>query len=200
MAQSWSWRRQTPNLLSTSRILFAMAFPFLESSWQVPVILVAGLTEFLDGYLARRWHAETLIGQSLDPIADKLFVLSTVATLIHQGLFTWPMFVLIAARDIVVAIGSFSAMLTGGTRALQHLKPKYSGKVATTLQFALLISLFAQTPLTTPLFIATAFMSCVSAIDYAYTILARRWRGDQTRDSADRLSAVNDKRRLVLDR
>lgn len=187
MAKSWSWKQQIPNLLSTSRIVFAIAFPFLDAQWRLPVILVAGLTEFLDGYLARRWHAETLIGQSLDPIADKLFVLSTVATIIHEGLFTWPQFLLIAARDIVVSIGSFSAMLTGGTRAIQHLKPKYSGKLATTLQFALLISLFGNTPLTTLLFVATAFMSCLSAIDYAYSILHRRWENRPRRHHVEQI-------------
>lgn len=168
-------RRQTPNLLSTLRIILAALFPFLSPEFRLPVIFIALASEFFDGFLARRWNAETLLGQSLDPIADKIFVLSTIATLIHEGSFTWTQFALIAMRDIVVAIGSFSTLLQSGSRAIQHLKPKYSGKVATTLQFALLISLFAKWPVTNPLFIATAFMSCLSAVDYAYTILHKRW-------------------------
>jgi cardiolipin synthase len=168
-------RQQVPNLLSTLRIVLAMAFPFLDPSLRLPAILIALASEFFDGYLARRWNAETLLGQSLDPIADKLFVLSTIATLIHEGSFTWTQFILIAMRDIVVAVGSFSTLLQSGSRAIEHLKPKYSGKLATTLQFALLISLFAGWPFKWPLFLATAFMSCLSAIDYTYTILYRRW-------------------------
>jgi cardiolipin synthase (CMP-forming) len=174
-----SFRQQVPNLLSTLRIVLAMAFPFLNPSLRLPVILIALASEFFDGYLARRWNAETLLGQSLDPIADKLFVLSTVATLIHEGGFTWLQFVLIAMRDIVVAVGSFTTLLRSARemngRAIEHLKPKFSGKLATTLQFALLISLFAGWPTSGVLFIATAFMSCLSAVDYTYTILHRRW-------------------------
>lgn len=174
-----SIRQQVPNLLSTLRIVLAIAFPFLDPSLRLPVIFIALASEFFDGYLARRWNAETLLGQSLDPIADKLFVLSTVSTLIHEGSFTWTQFVLIAMRDIVVSIGSFTTLLQSARqdarRAIEHLKPKYSGKLATTLQFALLISLFAGWPTSAALFIATAFMSCLSAVDYTCTILYRRW-------------------------
>ncbi len=128
-----SWKQQVPNFLSLTRIGFAFVFPFLPSHLRLPVILIALLTEFFDGHLARRWDAETALGQTLDPLADKLFVLSTVGTLILEGSFTWTQFALLAMRDIVVSIGTFSVMLESKTEAIRQLKPKLSGKLATTL-------------------------------------------------------------------
>ncbi len=168
-------KENIPNALSSFRILVAFAFPFLPEEWRIPAILAAALSEFLDGFLARRWHAETSLGQLLDPIADKLFILSTVGVLIYEGRVTVLQFILLAARDIVVAIGSASVVLEARHHAIPHLKPRWSGKIATTFQFALLFVLFTNWWIADPLLYLTIILSVMSAIDYLYCVLHRRF-------------------------
>lgn len=168
-------KRNIPNALSIFRICAAFAFPALPTSYRIPLIALAALSEFLDGFLARRWDAVTSLGQLLDPIADKLFVLSTIGVLIHEGRVTVLQFILLAARDIVVAIGSASVVWETRAHAVPHLKPRWSGKVATTFQFALLFVLFTDWVIAEPLLYVTITLSVISAIDYLYAVLHRRF-------------------------
>ena len=167
--------RNIPNLLSIFRIVAAFAFPVLPVEWRLPLIMTAALSEFLDGFLARRWHAVTALGQLLDPIADKLFILATVGVLIHEGRVTVLQFILLAARDIVVAIGSASVVLETRANAIPHLKPRWSGKIATTFQFGLLMILFTNWWIAEPFLYLTIALSVISAIDYMYVVLHRRF-------------------------
>lgn len=162
-------------MLSTFRIFAAFAFPALPPEARVPLILAAALSEFLDGYLARRWKVITSLGQLLDPIADKLFILATIGVLIHEGRVSVLQFVLLAARDIVVAIGSASVVFENRLQSIPHLKPRWSGKIATTFQFSLLIVLFTDWAIARPLLLITIFLSVLSAIDYLYVVLHRRF-------------------------
>ncbi len=168
-------QKNIPNFLSAFRILAACAFPFVPPSFRVPLILIAALSEFLDGFLARRWRVVTTLGQLLDPIADKLFILATIGTLIAEGRVTVLQFTLLAARDIVVAIGTMSVLVEARTNAVLQLKPRWSGKVATAFQFALLIVLFTNWSIATPLLYLTIGLSVLSAIDYLYVVLHRRF-------------------------
>lgn len=168
-------KRNIPNALSIFRIVAAFAFPALPHPWRIPVIALSALSEFLDGFLARRWNAVTPLGQLLDPIADKLFILATIGVLIHEGRVTVLQFVLLAARDIVVAIGSASVIWETKREAVPHLKPRWSGKIATTFQFALLFVLFTNWWIAEPLLYVTIVLSVISAIDYLYAVLHRRF-------------------------
>lgn len=174
MNRAW-WNRHTPNLLSSLRIALALLFPFIPDMWRLPVVVLSLCSEFFDGFLARRWNAVTSLGQILDPVADKLFVLSTVGVLIHEGLLTWFHFTLVAMRDIVVAGGVLSVLSESRDEAIRFLRPRISGKIATTLQFVFLLSLFATGRLIWPLFFVTAVVSCASGLDYLYVVLHRRF-------------------------
>lgn len=76
-----------PNLLSMLRLPLAAIFPFAAASEDgaLLVLALAGVTDVLDGYLARRDRQVTATGAVLNPIADKVFALSVVSTLIAQG-------------------------------------------------------------------------------------------------------------------
>ncbi len=169
------FQKHVPNLLSIFRIAAAFAFPALPVAWRVPLIVLAALSEFLDGFLARKWKAVTALGQILDPIADKLFILATVGVLIYEGRVTVLQFILLAARDIVVAIGSASVIFEKRRQAISHLKPRWSGKVATGFQFALLFVLFTKWGTPQPLLYVTIALSVISAVDYIYVALHRRF-------------------------
>ncbi len=168
-------RAHIPNLLSLSRIAAAAVFPFLPADWRLPAILWALVSEFLDGFLARRWHAITPLGQLLDPIGDKLFILATIAVLIVERRLSWFDFSLIAMRDIVVAMGSVSVLVETTRERRLPLLPRVSGKITTGFQFALLVCLFGIPELSRSMFVATAIASSLSAIDYLYYVLHQRF-------------------------
>ena len=78
-------KQHIPNSLTVLRLLLAIAFPFVPESWRLPIFVVAAFTEFADGFLGRRWNVTSDLGRTLDPIADKAFVLSVIATLFFAG-------------------------------------------------------------------------------------------------------------------
>lgn len=172
----------------------AAIFPFLPVAARLPAIIYSLVSEFLDGFLARRWNAVSPLGQALDPIADKAFVFSTIFVLIRSHQLSWLQFSLLAMRDIVVAIGSLSVMIESRQSAMVFLHPRASGKIATALQFTLLVALYAveggiRQPLVYLLYAMTAVASCVSALDYLYEVLHRRFDVTGLRSERRRRSA-----------
>src|SRR5690606_26894804 len=128
-------RQITPNALTVLRMILAFLFPLFPESWWVFAIVVAGVTEFLDGYLARRWNVVSHFGRQLDPVADKIFVGMVLYTLYgHQILTPFEIF-FIVARDAMVVFGGVLAWLLGLGQDFLDVSPKYSGKVATGFQF-----------------------------------------------------------------
>jgi len=72
--------RHVPNALSVLRLGFAVAFPFVPESWWIALVLAAGFSDWLDGWIARRFQATSWIGGLLDGVSDKAFVLSALFT------------------------------------------------------------------------------------------------------------------------
>ena len=76
-----------PNVLSVIRLLGVPLFIWLivgprADVWAVVVLAIAGLTDLLDGKIARRWHQVSRVGQMLDPIADRLYIFAIVVALL----------------------------------------------------------------------------------------------------------------------
>jgi len=83
---------QIPNALTVFRILLIPVFVTLvlrsDRGWTIAgavIFAVAGLTDQIDGWLARRWHAESRFGQLADPLADRLMIDSAVILLWHAA-------------------------------------------------------------------------------------------------------------------
>lgn len=167
-----------PNALSAIRLVLAAAFPFLSADSWLPVILCATATEFLDGWLARRWKAVTRLGQRLDPVADKLFVTAVIVTLVRADLFTVGQILAVLARDLMVILGALIALGVGMMGDFADVRPRMTGKVATTFQFALLVVAAAiQSQPPQGLLWATVAASLAAALDYSvYGVLALRRR------------------------
>ena len=65
--------------------------------------IAAALTDWLDGYLARKYHQRSKLGQVLDPLADRLYILATLIGLAIRGIIPWWMVLLLVSRDVLMA-------------------------------------------------------------------------------------------------
>jgi cardiolipin synthase len=105
----WQEWRTVPNLLSTLRLLLVPVFLILILSgqnWQAVVVLaIASVTDFLDGYFARKFKQVTRLGQLLDPAADRLYIFATLIGLSIVGYIPLWLAAVIIARDALMVVG-----------------------------------------------------------------------------------------------
>ena len=97
-----------PNILSALRLLGVPIFLWLilvpeADGWAIVLLAVSGFTDWLDGYLARKWNQISRVGQLLDPIADRLYILATLVGLLLRGIVPWWFVVLLLSRDVLMA-------------------------------------------------------------------------------------------------
>ncbi len=133
-----------PNVISMVRIALIVVFAILLAShrdgWAIASLVAAGVSDFLDGFLARRWNQVTALGRVLDPAADRLLTLAVVIGLGLRGIIPWWLVGVLLARDAVVGI----ALLVGKSRGAGTPQVTFIGKVATTgLYFFLPLSYLA---------------------------------------------------------
>jgi len=131
-----------PNLISLSRLGLAAAFVvFKGTNERLLVIAAAAVTDFLDGYLARRGGTASKWGALIDPIADRFFVFTAVCALLFDDVIgTWQYAILIS-RDFMTAVGFLTARVIPWLRNVKF-KSRMSGKVVTTLQLGTLVLVF----------------------------------------------------------
>lgn len=96
-----------PNLLSFLRILGVPLFLMLilreQDGWAITLLAVSGFTDYLDGKIARTFNLESRLGQLLDPVADRLYIVSTVLGLAWRDIIPWWLVIALAARELVMA-------------------------------------------------------------------------------------------------
>jgi cardiolipin synthase (CMP-forming) len=122
-----------PNILSFIRLAGMPLFLWLllvreADLWAVAVLAIGGATDWLDGYLARSWHQRSRLGQVLDPMADRLYILATLIGLAIREIVPWWLVVLLAARDLVMATTIWPALRR---RGFASLPVHFLGKAAT---------------------------------------------------------------------
>jgi phosphatidylglycerophosphate synthase len=168
--------RALPNILSSSRVLLAVAFVLADSvDARLALVGFAGITDFLDGWIARRAQVQSRWGALIDPIADRVFALVAVSTFLFEGeLSTIGYFVMIS-RDLMTAVGFVVA------RAVSWLKPvefraRFSGKLVTVLQLATFVALLRVPELVTPLLWLVGLASLYSIVDYTFALWRERAR------------------------
>jgi cardiolipin synthase len=126
-----------PNLLSFLRIALVPVFLWLLLNEMflsaIFVLMVAGITDFLDGYLARKLNQMTKLGKVLDPVADRLYIFATLLALSVTGNIPWWLAALVIARDVLMLV-SLPALASLGYATLPV---HFLGKAST---FALLYS------------------------------------------------------------
>lgn len=95
-----------PNALSMLRLLGVPLFAWLVLTEHdvvaVVVLALAGASDWLDGFLARRWHQTSRVGQMLDPVADRLYIVTVVVTLAVRQIVPWWLVAALVARDLLL--------------------------------------------------------------------------------------------------
>ncbi len=121
-----------PNLLSMARLLGVPLFLWLVlgpewDGWALLLLAVSGVTDYLDGYLARRLDQFTQLGQILDPVADRLYILAVVIGLAMRDIIPWWVAVALPLRDLLLWV--LVPFLR--TRGYSALPVHFLGKAAT---------------------------------------------------------------------
>ena len=130
-------RRRLPNALTILRLLLIPVFIELlltgdnGYSWPAAIVFgIAGITDQVDGFLARRWHVESAFGKIADPLADRLMIDTAVILLLYESRLPWAA-LLIPLRDLVVLVGTPLVVGRG-----YDFQVNLTGKIATWLLFA----------------------------------------------------------------
>ena len=136
--------------------------------WALVVFLVAGVTDGLDGFLARSLRGSTLFGRILDPLVDKIFMGSSFITLAFLGHLPIWLAGIAVGRDLVLMIGSCILYTVSGRLGYP---PSVIGKLSTFLQVLTVLAVMVMTKgdgRLDPLFWGMAILSVASGLDYVY--------------------------------
>jgi cardiolipin synthase len=168
-----------PNILTLCRLFSVPVFLALLSkqrfTYALYVFCAAGLTDALDGAIARWFDARTEIGAFLDPFADKLMLLSAFVALTFEDAIPGWLLGVVVIRDIVIVFGYFMLSFFTGERV--PVRPSYLGKAATCFQLACVVGALARVGASWPsqwyalLYLAVA-VTALSGLHYAYRGLA----------------------------
>src|SRR5215210_2418519 len=134
-----------PNVLTVFRMVlipvFVTALYYQKFGWALAIFVVAGVTDGVDGFLARRFNQGSQLGQILDPIADKLLLVTSFVTLSSPGIIPKtnhlpvPFWVTAAVvgRDVFIVVGAAAINVVTGFRGF---RPSLLGKANTVVQIA----------------------------------------------------------------
>jgi len=184
--------RDVPNLLTVLR-LFAVPVMVLCLVWDdghetslrwiaCAVFVGAAVTDWLDGFLARRWGAVSAFGKLADPLADKALVLGALATLAYNGEVPWWPLIVIAVREVAVTLGRLAVAKDVVIAA------SLGGKAKTALQVLALFMLMLPVDSAWVdtvgwwVLVASVAVAVVTGVDYAWRIwrVARAHAGQAT--------------------
>lgn len=175
--------RHLPNLICVLRILMVapIVVLLLQGEWHITLLLIllAGISDGLDGFLAKRYGWQSRLGSMLDPAADKLLLVGLFVTLTWLDLVPWWLTALVVLRDgLISAFGlAYNALVEPLTA-----QPRPVSKINTGLQLAFVLSVISAEAFGWPLRMmldilgALVFTSClVSGFDYILIWSRRSW-------------------------
>jgi CDP-diacylglycerol--glycerol-3-phosphate 3-phosphatidyltransferase len=168
---------QLPNALTVARLAVIPVFVALviqaggEASWAAGILFgVAGITDQVDGWLARRWMVESQFGRFVDPLADRIIIDAAVILLWYYDRLPWPALALILIRDGILVVGTPAAIRRGYEFSVSFL-----GKAATWVLYASIAFILVTDPGTgwpLVLFWVGVALAVAAGILYAVTV----WR------------------------
>jgi cardiolipin synthase (CMP-forming) len=158
--------------------IFLICLFYQRYGWALGLLVTAGLTDALDGLLARRLNQKSELGTFLDPVADKLLLSSAFVVLAFKGVIDWWLTILVLARDVIILTTAAVILLVVGPRTFP---PSLFGKMTTVMQILLVLAAVAAAALQSAalheaqrvLVYAVAASTVVSGVHYSFTIARR---------------------------
>ena len=168
---------QLPNALTLLRLALIPFFVAVYvaagdgSSWAAGwIFLVAGVTDQVDGFLARRWRVESRFGRLADPLADRLMINAAVILLWLEGKLPWPGALVIVLRDVIL-VGGYRLLAPKGV----EISVSMLGKIATwVLYLAVGILTVVGHDTTWPLWLFWVGLGLALVAAAQYVLAARR--------------------------
>lgn len=169
--------KHLPNLLTAARLalapyLFLLMFRHRYSTI-IPLFILIGITDVVDGFLARRYGASSRLGAYLDPVADKILLSGTFLVLALTGAIEWWLAAVVLGRDLLILVAA--GVLYFAT-ARRNFPPSPWGKISTFVQIVFLcfqigsLAGIAVAPAATALKWLTVALAVASLTDYARRI------------------------------
>jgi cardiolipin synthase (CMP-forming) len=169
-----------PNLFTLARLVLApfVAADILQHRYGRAIVLffLAGISDFVDGFLARRLQSSTLAGAYFDPIADKILLSVIYVSLGVAGALPWWMVAVVFGRDVLIlAMAAYGLLFT----KVRKFPPSVWGKISTFFQIAAALVVMGAragiaAPATLPLYLVTLALylmvlgTIVSGLHYAW--------------------------------
>ncbi|HTC24958.1 MAG TPA: CDP-alcohol phosphatidyltransferase family protein [Gemmatimonadales bacterium] len=157
-------RWSAADLLTALRLPLAILFPLVRDMWvRIGIVVIASATDLLDGPIARRFGSSRL-GVVLDPVADKLFMVSAFGVVAFSGRLAWYEIVGVLLRDIVATV---AFVITAVSRRATAIPARLGGKAVTVGQLLTLLAFLLESRLLHELAWATAAVGLYAIWDYS---------------------------------
>jgi cardiolipin synthase len=168
-----------PNQITLLRLgflpIFLILISYEEYSWALAVLVVAGLSDGIDGLLARKLNQRSSLGAYLDPIADKLLLSSSFVILAFKKEIAWWLTIIVLSRDVLILVVAVVIILIWGYRPFP---PSLLGKLTTFFQIVLVFTVVLGAAYPYPLLgsikqiliYLVAVLATVSAFQYSVNI------------------------------
>lgn len=168
--------KDIPNLITILRIVLTVPviYALLQERFELALLLfvVAGVSDGVDGFLAKHFHWQSRLGSLLDPLADKLLLVSTTLCLAWLGLLPVWLVAAVLLRDFIIVVG---AIWWNYNVSLLEAEPTVISKINTFVQIVLVVGVVAEQSFTllppgtlTALVWVTLATTVTSGIDYVW--------------------------------
>ena len=158
-----------PNTISLTRLPLAILFVLFihNTAAALTIIIIALLTDYLDGTFARTYRKQTATGAFVDPLMDKLFV-GTAAIALHATITFpfWKLFMILFREIFMIFFIGVTATTAKRTCIIRLAKARMFGKITTVLQFISIIFIMLRFPFQTHLIFITFIFSVLASYDY----------------------------------
>lgn len=166
-----------PNIITIIRIILVPVFLVIFWSanpfrvyWGMAVLALAGLTDVVDGHIARKYNQVTRLGKILDPMADKLMVITVMTSLFLIGRFPLWLVGLILVKETVVAVGGFFLVI----KEKVEVSASIYGKMATITIYMALFAAAFDIPGCTFFAVIAGLISILALTTYINSFIRRR--------------------------
>ncbi|GFN36075.1 CDP-diacylglycerol--glycerol-3-phosphate 3-phosphatidyltransferase [Tepidimicrobium xylanilyticum] len=169
-----------PNILTIFRILLVPIYLILFYSanknriiYGAIVFILAGISDFLDGHIARKYDLKTKLGAALDPLADKLMTFAVLISFTTEGLIPFWVLLIMGAKEGLMIIGGFMLYLLKDKKVLPSNK---YGKIATFSFYVAILSIVFKFPdpnITKILILVTVVLNMLAFINYLIIFLSK---------------------------